>query len=300
MGDIFEVSIADTEYPMLLRETADPPSVLYIRGNVRAVSHAMPIAVVGTRKPTRYGLAATDLLAGGLAQMGVSIVSGLALGTDAAAHAAALRAGGVTVAVLAGGVDVASVGPPSNRPLAERIIASGGALVSEHPPGTITFPSEFLRRNRIIAGLCRGTIVVEAAVKSGALVTAREALQNNRDVFAVPGQITSPLSEGTNALLARGAAPAVTARGVLEQVGMWSGAAFTDEGPVPCTKMTSPEDVKLLALLAREEMSADELSLKTGIAPRDLLSRLTLLEISGLITAAGGRYGTTARTSSRT
>lgn len=278
---IIRVPLGDARYPRLLRQIADPPPLLYIRGNVEALGHPLPLAVVGTRKVTRYGVAATEMLAGGLARAGACVVSGLALGTDGIAHAAALAARGVTVAVLAGGVDAASVGPRAHRGLAERIIAGGGAIVSEHPTGSIPHPSEFLRRNRIVAGMSRGTIVVEAPVKSGALVTARAALDENRDVFSVPGPITSVMSEGTNLLIARGGIPALSAAQVLAHYGH---------------DATDPEDAgnedegAIMKLLAREAMSADEIANALRAPTRDILGTLTKLEIYGRISARGGRY----------
>jgi len=278
---IIRVPLGDARYPSLLQQIADPPAVLYIRGNVEALGHPLPIAVVGTRKVTRYGVAATELLAGGLARAGACVVSGLALGTDGIAHAAALAVRGVTVAVLAGGVDAASVGPRAHMGLAERIIAGGGAIVSEHPTGSIPHPSEFLRRNRIVAGMSRGTIVVEAAAKSGALVTARAALDENRDVFAVPGPITSVMSAGTNALIARGGIPALSAAHVLAHYG---------HDPIDPEDAGNEDEKVIMALLAREAMSADEITKALRAPAREILETLTEMEIYGRVVARGGRY----------
>lgn len=278
---VVRVGLNDGRYPALLREIADPPQVLYIRGNVEALAHPLLLAVVGTRKVTRYGMAATELLAGGLARAGVCIVSGLALGIDGVAHEAALGARGVTVAVLAGGVDAGSIGPRSHLGLAERIIAGGGAVISEHPPGTPSYAVEFLRRNRIVAGMSRGTIVVEAPLKSGALVTARAALDENRDVFSVPGPITSVMSAGTNALIARGAIPAIDVAGVLAHYGH---------------DATSPEDAgmgddgAIMKLLAREAMSADEIARALRAPVNEILVALSRLEIYGRVVARGSRF----------
>src|SRR5688572_22354079 len=220
-GEIEVVRIGDDRYPPLLRAIHDPPETLYVRGSVDAL-HRPALGVVGTRKMTPYGATAVRMLIPAAARAGAVIVSGLALGIDAAAHAACLEHGGTTVAVLAGGVDAPSVGPRTNAALAERIVANGGALVSEHPPGTHPMTFGFPLRNRIIAGLCGATLVIEAAAKSGALITAYQALDGGRDVLAIPGPITSPASAGTNGLLRRGAVPITAAADLLEALGIES------------------------------------------------------------------------------
>ena len=253
-NEIATVRIGDDGYPPLLREIHDPPSVLYVRGDPAALLHPLPIAVVGTRKMTAYGAAAVRIVVGPVARAGACVVSGLALGIDAAAHAVALEACGTTVAVLAGGVDRDSVGPRTNAPLAERIIASGGALVSERPPGSSPSKMAFPRRNRIIAGITRGTLVIEAAAKSGSLITAYLALDAGRDVFAVPGPITSAASAGTNGLIRRGAAPATSADDILTAYGLT---------PHCAAAVAEPSDERareVLRTLATGPMTLDEIN----------------------------------------
>lgn len=283
-GDIAVIRIGDDRYPPLLREIADPPPALYVRGDVRALTHALPIAVVGTRKMTAYGSAAVRIVAGPAAAAGAAIVSGLALGVDAAAHAATLDAGGVTIAVLAGGVDPASVGPRTNAGLAERIAASGGALVSEHPPGATPSKAAFPRRNRIIAGIARGTLVIEAAAKSGSLITAYLALESGRDVFAVPGPITSAASAGTNGLIRRGAAPATCADDVFAAYGLRVEAAPRRAGP------RDARERAVLRALDRGPQTVDAIVHATGLDARDAMAALASLSVAGAIADDGGVF----------
>jgi len=195
------ITLASDAYPLLLREIADPPLVLYARGDVQALSqHAL--AIVGTRRPTAYGSSVAHRLASDLAQRGLVIVSGLARGIDSASHRGALEGGGKTVAVLGSGIDV--IYPGENKSLAKKIIESG-AMISEFPLGTGPTPQNFPIRNRIISGLALGVVIVEAAEYSGSLITARLALEQNREVFAVPGNITSAQSFGPNHLIKQGA-----------------------------------------------------------------------------------------------
>ncbi|TMD16658.1 MAG: DNA-protecting protein DprA, partial [Chloroflexi bacterium] len=189
----------DPGYPALLRAIADPPDRLYVRGTIPS---GCMIAVVGSRRATPYGLRVAERLARELAGLGVVVVSGLARGVDAAAHRGALAAGGQTVAVLAGGLD--RIYPPEHASMAEQI-AGQGALLSEARDGTAPLPGLFPVRNRIISGLSRGLVVVEAAERSGALITARMALEQGREVFAVPGSIENPLTAGTHGLIRDGA-----------------------------------------------------------------------------------------------
>jgi DNA processing protein len=196
-GDILVLD--DGAYPALLREIADPPITLYVRGAWEASLGAPCVAMVGSRKGSTYGVNASGMLARDLAKRGVTIVSGLARGIDAAAHRGAMEAGGRTIAVMGTGLD--EIYPRDHRKLADEILASGGALVTEFPLETPPVPQNFPYRNRIISGLSLGTIVVEASEKSGSLITARLAMEQNREVFAVPGNITSRVSFGTNYLI---------------------------------------------------------------------------------------------------
>ncbi len=198
------VALADEDYPGRLREIYDPPAVLYLRGTIGEIDRQIALAVVGTRDHSEYGWRAAETLARGLASVGVVIVSGMARGIDTAAHKGALKGDGRTVAVLGSAID--NPYPKENRDLYE-FIASNGAVVSEFAPGEPTRPQNFPRRNRVITGLSLGVLVVEAPERSGALISARHAAEQNRDVFAVPGRIDSPLSAGTNGGLTRPSRP---------------------------------------------------------------------------------------------
>lgn len=218
MAEICTLSRSDTRYPALLKEIPDAPAQLFVRGNVEALSYPCCVAVVGTRRCSPYGAAMTTRISGDLAARGVGIVSGLALGVDTAAHTAALSASGVTIAVLGSGIADSDIYPATNGGLARRIIEAGGAIVSEYEAGTPPYPSHFLDRNRIIAALSRGTLVTEAPIKSGALATARRALEYNRDVYAIPGEATSYRSAGTNNLIKQGALCVTQADDILDTI----------------------------------------------------------------------------------
>src|SRR5579883_2252988 len=206
----------DAGYPALLKESFDRPPLLYVRGTIDKADD-LALAVVGTRRMSAYGRQATEQIVGDLVRSGITIISGLARGVDATAHTAALRAGGRTLAVLPCGVDI--VYPAAHERLARQII-DAGALVSEHPPGTRPQKDSFPRRNRIIAGLALGVVVTEAPAGSGALLTAKLAADDNRDVFAVPGSIFSPMSAGTNALIQEGAKLTASAADVLAELNL--------------------------------------------------------------------------------
>jgi DNA protecting protein DprA len=210
----------DGRYPVALQPTNDPPPILFVRGEPALLAAMPAVAVVGTRECTEYGAAVTKVLTTTLTRHGATIVSGLALGIDGDAHTACLDAGGRTLAVLGTGIDDATLYPAEHRALAARILASGGAIVSEYPPGVGRTAYRFPRRNRIVAALAQATVVVEAPITSGALITARLAAELGREVFAVPGPVTAPTSFGCNRLIADGAAPVVTAETVLEALGL--------------------------------------------------------------------------------
>jgi len=281
--DIAAIPLDDERYPPLLREIHHAPPVLYVRGNIAALRHPLPVAVVGTRKMTAYGSAATRTIVGPAAAAGAAIVSGLALGIDAAAHEAALRSGGTTVAVLAGGVDAPSVGPRTNAALAERIVASGGALVSERPPGSAPSKIAFPLRNRIIAGMSRGTLVIEAAAKSGSLITAYLALEAGRDVFAVPGPIFSPLSAGANGFIRRGAALVTCADELLSYYGLGA-----EERKARAARTEAERTV--LRALAEGPLGADGIVAATGLDVRSALAALTSLTLAGAVAEERGAY----------
>lgn len=265
-------TLLDADYPALLRQIPDPPIVLFYRGSMSALAPA--VAVVGTRRPTDYGRQVAAQLSRDLAAAGVTIVSGLALGIDSCAHQAALQASGCTVAVLGGGVDTATLYPPSNAGLAAAIVHAGGAVLAEYPPGTPSLPYRFPLRNRIIAGCCLATIVVEAPVKSGALITARAAVDYNREVLAVPGRITEPNAEGPNGLIANGAALIRTASDVAAVLGLpWTKRAT----PPP------PNDAPGAAVLdcLTEPLTFNELQRLAGLGAAATAAAVTRLEVQG-------------------
>lgn len=281
-GNIWMITEENPEYPAMLKEIPVSPVALYGRGSKEALSAGKNIAVVGTRRPTPYGLESADAIVAKLADAGMTIVSGLATGIDTRAHKAALAYKSATVAVLGSGVDSPSIFPPENRGLAERITSSGGAVISEYSPGTPPVKEHFPMRNRIISGLARGTLVVEAREKSGALITARYALEQNRDVFAVPGSIFSATSAGPNALIREGALAVSDARHILEALGIEyaGGEVLRTDAEV------SPEESALLEILATPH-SIDAIKEKTGRSAGAIMASLSLLELNGRIKNIG-------------
>jgi DNA processing protein len=276
---IAAITWSDAAYPVALTTIADPPVVLWTLGRVEALS-APAVAIVGSRAASPYGLSVAEQLAGDLAACGLVVVSGLARGVDSAAHRGALgAAGGVTVAVLGSGVDV--MYPPEHAPLA-RAIARDGAVVSELAPGTAPLPMFFPRRNRIISGLSRAVVVIEAGDKSGSLITARCALEQGRDVLAVPGNVLSGRNRGAHALLRDGATIVESADDILEELGMGAPAAGRS-GPVAATT-----DPVLDALIPGESCDLDAISERTGLSSPRLLPRLFELELQGVVRRIGG------------
>ncbi|NQV89273.1 MAG: DNA-protecting protein DprA [Parcubacteria group bacterium] len=277
------LTVQDEVYPSLLKQIYDPPAVLYIRGELPDPERRH-IAVVGSRKATSYGLRVTEDLTGDLAREGVVIVSGLAYGVDAAAHDAALQAGGITLAVLGSGIDNQSIYPSQNRALASRIISQGGALISEFPVGTPPLKHHFPFRNRVIAGMCHGTLVTQAALKSGSLITARAALESNRDVYAVPGSIHEPLSEGPNNLIKLGATPTTCSADI---IGI--------EPAKPSQPPYEPANIQernLIDKLSKTPTHLDELVRALNIPTPKVNSLLSLLEIKNAIRHEGAGYYT--------
>ena len=270
----------DGQYPAQLARVVDRPAELRVRGTLGDLRR---VAVVGTRRPDPYGEEVARDLARDLARAGVSVVSGGALGIDGVAHAAALEAGGHTVAVLGTGVDV--LHPATHRPLFERMLAAGGALVSELPDGTPGFRSNFPRRNRIVSGMSEAVIVVRAGARSGALITADWARAQGVPVFAVPGDVRDPLSAGPHALLRAGARVATEARDVL-------GALGIDAAPAPQLALPAlgGEEGALLAALGRRPRHADELARSARLASGAALAGLLTLELQGLCEQRPGHY----------
>ncbi|MEW6573041.1 MAG: DNA-processing protein DprA [Bacillota bacterium] len=275
------VTLIDDDYPALLREIFDPPAALFFRGELRPAETA--VAVVGTRRCSNYGRSVAERLGRELAEAGVAVVSGLARGIDAAAHRGTLAAGGRTVAVLGTGLDVCY--PSENQRLMEEI-AVKGAVVSEFPLGMHGHPWQFPVRNRIIAGLSRAVVVVEAGERSGALITADLALEQGREVMAVPGNVTSPASRGPNNLLRMGARPVTCAGDILEGIGLG-----TLLGEIRGTPALNDLEAELLEMLGREMLSQENLIQRTGMPAHKVLAGLVYLELKGLIRSLpGGLY----------
>jgi DNA processing protein len=269
------------EFPPMLRDIPDAPTLLFALGRLEMLA-ADAVGIVGSRSHTRYGAAACRLFAGGLARAGLVVVSGMARGLDRVAHETALEQGGGTVGVLGNGLGV--VYPAANRALYERV-ASEGCLLTEYPPGERPHAGSFPRRNRLISGLSRATIVVEAREKSGALITAECALAQGREVLAVPGPITSPLSLGCNRLIQHGAKPALGLRDVLEEFGQAVGDA-----PAVCipANLTNAER-DILDILGLGIEQVDDVATRSGRGVSEALAVLTSLEIRGLVTQEPGK-----------
>lgn len=309
------LTFQDAEYPNRLRNIYDPPFLLYVRGHLPPVDEELVVAVVGTRKSTPYGDSCGEKLGYGLARGGAVVVSGLALGVDGAAIRGVLRGGGVPVGVLGGGVD--RIYPPEHRYLFEDV-AAAGALLSEYPPGSEPDKSHFPVRNRIMSGLAVGTVVVEAPLHSGALITANTALEQGRDVFAVPGPVGAFASAGCNRLLREGAAIVTEARDVLEFYQerfpdkLWleksreepenlgyrarQERAKAPRAVPPSLSLASEQgrgltddQVALLQALTDEPCLVDDLIAGTGIPARRVLSALTLMELEGLVSQHSGK-----------
>lgn len=281
--DVWLIAEEDENYPALLREIPNAPVALYGRGDIRALAEeTLKIAVVGTRRPTHYGLEACEKIVIGLSGAGITVVSGLATGIDARSHEAALDMQGKTIAVLGSGVDHNSIFPPENRGLARRIAESGGAVISEYAPGTPALKEHFPQRNRIISGLSKGILVVEAREKSGALITARFALEQNRDVFAVPGSIFSPTSLGPHRLIQDGAKLVTSHEDILMELGI----EYTKEGKGDLSGI--PEEERLLLAFLVEPVGVDYLKEKTHLDTAVIISSLSMLELKGHIRNMGG------------
>jgi DNA processing protein len=274
------VGRSEASFPPLLRAIHDPPPGLFLRGGGDAGLLARPaVAIVGARACSPYGRQVARRVGRELGAAGLVVVSGLARGVDGEAHRGALEGGGTTVAVLGCGIDRDY--PAAHRDLA-RQVAERGLVVSEYPPGVEPAPWRFPARNRIVAGLCSATVVVEARERSGALITADFALEEGREVFAVPGEITSSLSSGSNALLRLGAVPLTCAEDVLESFGLTVAAQKDPE--------LEPEAAAVLAAVREAAVGADELARATGLSAGAVAILLTELELAGLVAEADGVY----------
>ncbi|MGI8553832.1 MAG: DNA-processing protein DprA, partial [Dehalococcoidia bacterium] len=272
----------DARYPARLKQIYDHPPVLYLRGTLEE-SDEWAVGVVGTRRATAYGKQATELIAGDLARHQITVVSGLARGIDTAAHKAALDAGGRTIAVLPCPIDM--VYPAQNERLAQAI-REHGALISDYPPGRTIQREFFFLRNRIVAGMCLGVVVVEAGDKSGAIRTASLALQENREVFAIPGSIFSPYSRGTNRLIQQAGAKLVCeARDILTELNL---TMVSEQVAVQQALPVDDTERALLALLSDEPAHIDEIGREARLTPAAVSSALAMLELKGLVRQVGG------------
>ena len=271
----------DENYPKRLKELDQPPPLIYTQGEI-IPDDEWSVAIVGTRRVTAYGRQVAEDIAGSLARNGLTIISGLARGVDSIAHQAALNAGGRTIAVLGSGLD--RIYPPENRRLAEQIKASG-VLISEYSPSTPPEASNFPQRNRLISGLSLAVIVVEAGIKSGALITANFAADQGREVFAVPGNITSPGSMGTNRLISNGAHPMLSADQVLEILELGLVAEHRS------ARVALPSDAleaQLFETLGGEPLHIDEITNRTEIPVEKVTATLALMELKGMVRQVGG------------
>lgn len=305
------LTMQDAEYPVRLKNIFDPPCLLYYKGKLPLFDEEAAVAVVGTRTATPYGLQSARELGYGLAKGGALVVSGLARGCDSEAIQGALRAGGVTVGVLGGGIDV--IYPPENERLYADVAASG-VLISEYPPGTETLPGHFPARNRVMSGLTVASLVIEAPARSGALITAALALDQGRDVYAVPGPISSMQSVGCNRLIRDGAGLVAEADDLLrDYTHLFPGKLRASQAPVPVqlhqeTEKPAPavpakpvlslsrngfsltdDQLAILRTLEGESVQVDDLIDLTQIPARRMLSALTVLELENLVTQESGK-----------
>ena len=284
------LTLADADYPQALLDTADPPTLLYVKGQLACLNQPA-LAIVGSRSATPQGEANATAFARSLAEHGLVIVSGLALGIDAAAHEGALAADGQTVAVIGTGAD--RMYPARNRELAQRILTRG-AIISEFALGTPAAAHNFPRRNRLIAGLSRGVLVVEAALGSGSLITARLSNEQGREVFAIPGSIHSPLARGCHALIRQGAKLVETAQDILEE-NAFAGLAPVEKLPTGNDDATAAglenDAARILDAIGHDPVNIDTLAARTGLTPDALYAMLLPMELDGLLARLpGGRF----------
>lgn len=271
------ITLGDAAYPKTLLDIPDPPLMLYAKGRLELLA-SPALAVVGSRNATTQGIVNAENFSKTLSQSGLSIISGLALGIDTAAHRGGLQAYGSTVAVIGTGADI--VYPARNRSLAHQIAAEG-CIISEYPLGTPPMAANFPRRNRIISGLARGVLVIEAAAQSGSLITARMAAEQGRDVLAIPGSIHSPLAKGCHLLIKQGAKLVESAQDVLEEIGHY--ASHPEPSTMTSTPDCDPEAVRILNVLGFDPLAPDALAARCQIGIADLHAQLLTLELDGCI-----------------
>lgn len=281
---INSISPLKHKYLQIIDTIAKKPAILHYIGTLPD-DRTPTVAIIGTRKPTTYGREVTYQLAYDLAKRGVVIISGLALGTDGIAHQAALDAGGRTIAVLASSID--DITPHSHRSLGEAIIKRGGAIISEYEPGAATYVAQFLARNRIVSGLSDAVVVTEASARSGTLATVTFALDQGREVFAVPGNITSPSSAGSNTILKQGGHPVTRAEDILEIIAphLLKGQSILPLGDTPL-------ESRIISLIQLGVRDGDELHAQSHATISDFSEALTMLEINSVVRALGGNQWT--------
>lgn len=282
MQNIKKVAPQDNEFLQRIADIDNPAKCLWYIGNLP--KRRPTVAVVGSRKPTTYGRAVSQQLVSELARRGVIVVSGLAIGHDGLAHRTCLDAGGTTVAVIGNGLN--DIYPHRNQGLARDIIDAGGAIISEYPPDTPVYPSHFLERNRLISALADVVVVIEAGERSGTLNTASHALAQGREVMAVPGNITSPLSRGCNKLIAEGATPILSAQDILDVLNIHddSQASVQTNRQI---RFDSPDAQRIYDLIVAGHNDGDELSQLSQLSASELSIALTMLELNGYIRAVG-------------
>lgn len=288
------IPFSDPAFPLLLAEIPDAPALLYVRGTFRKWNEQPLIAIVGSRKFTAYGKQVTNELTRSLSQAGYIVVSGLAFGIDKIAHEATLEAGGTTLAVLGGGVDDPAISPQTHLALSHEILECG-ALLSELAPGTPPSVGTFPARNRIMAGMCQGTVVIEAAEESGSLITARLALDYNRAVFAVPGSIFSPTSVGTHTLLKEGARLVAGVQDILDELGTGTSALERAIPPEAALAHLDPDERAIYQVLSHESLHIDKLALLVRLETTRVNMALTRLELCGLAKNIGNMHYTRGR-----
>jgi DNA processing protein len=288
------ITISCPEYPRLLKQTDSPPPLLYVHGNLSIINDPQ-LAIVGSRNPTQSGMTSAYDFAKYLGQTGLCITSGLALGIDGSAHQGALDANAPTIAIIATGID--RVYPAKHRELAHKIVENG-AIISEFPIGTQPRSGNFPRRNRIISGLAHGTLVVEAALKSGSLITARLASEQGREVFAIPGSIHNPLAKGCHQLIRQGAKLVETAQDILEEMSAVIDLSQIDQIAIPATheevesptqaSNEDPDHQHLLDKMGYDPISIDNLVVSTGFKPESIAAMLLILELQSQVSSNGG------------
>lgn len=284
-SDIQLITSSDERFPSRLRHAQASVTLLYARGDVALLQRKRVVAVVGTRKPSSYGLSVVRDIVAQLVAADVVTVSGLAFGIDAAVHRETLAQGGETIAVLGSPIEEDEMHPQGQRRLAHEIVASGGLLLTEYPTGTPVYKTHFPQRNRIIAGCSDATVVVEAPLKSGALITARLALRYNRGVVAVPGSVYAPLSLGCNNIIREGAVPLLACDHILDALGFAVGYTFIVPSTVDVASL-HPLEQRILTLLKCGPQSIDALLNAVQEPPSDILSAMTALELRHLVSCA--------------